>query len=81
VRRFGGLCLASSVVWAVFSGVAEWAVIAGSVPGSNVLQLAALSWKIAVASFAGTIVCLAIQWSERLDGARRIDDRWRQPDE
>jgi hypothetical protein len=35
---------------------------------------------VAVASFAATLVCLAMQWSQRLDGSS-LSKLWRDPED
>jgi hypothetical protein len=78
VKRFGGTAITATFVWLVFAGGASWQAIDGTVPSTNVLQWASLAGKIALASGAATFICVAIQWSERIDPGRLLE-HWREP--
>jgi hypothetical protein len=69
----------SATLWVVFFSIIEWSCSpAGSSP--TFARWPIFTGTVALASFASTIVCLAMQWSQRLDRSD-LTKRWHDPND
>jgi hypothetical protein len=78
VRGFGALFIVAATLWVFFTGFAAIRSPDDIEGLRTVVELSAVTGATALASFGATIVCLAVQWSQRLS---RTDpsNLWHEP--